>query len=370
MRSPLSGVGPLTEFIQQSMGLSHSMIGLLTTLPLLCFAGLSGFILYFTQRWGIESTIGGALIILTLGISIRSVAFIPMLYLGTLFLGIGIAVMNVLLPSIVKRDFPKKSGTMTSIYSSFMGIGATIGAGISVPLAKATNWQFSLASWTLIAFIGFLLWIPQLKKRTLPKATVHILKAFKKLGSSSLAWQIAFFMGLQSFIFYAVLAWLPEILIERGMGLEKAGWMLSISQGTGIFGSLLIPAIASRFHDQRSVVLTTTLIEIIGITGLIFSGTYLVSVWIGLLGFALGANFGLALLFIVLRTSTIEHTTGLSGFAQSVGYFVASFGPIICGFIHDFTQSWAIPLYTILGISFLQLIAGLGAARAKTISAE
>lgn len=368
MRSPLSGVGPLTEFIQESLGLSHSMIGLLTTLPLLCFAGLSGFILYFTQRWGLESTIAGALVILTIGTSMRAIAYIPSLYLGTLFIGIGIAVVNVLLPSITKRDFPENSGAMTSMYSGFMGIGATLGAGLSVPLAMATNWQFSLGIWALIPFIGFLLWIPQLKNRTMPKAPVHILKSFKILGSSATAWQIAFFMGLQSFIFYAVLAWLPEMLIERGMTAAKAGWMLSISQGTGILGSLLLPTLAGRFYDQRKIVLTTTLLEIAGIVGLIVSGNQSVAVWIGLLGFALGANFGIALLLIVLRTDSTELTTGLSGLAQSVGYFVASFGPVVFGIIHDYTLRWNIPLYSMIVIASLQLMAGLGAARPKTIS--
>ena len=370
MRSPLSAVGPLTEFIQPALTLSYSMIGLITTLPLICFAALSGFILYFTQRFGLEVTLGTALIILTVGVVGRSFANIPALYIGTLFLGTGIAIMNVLMPSIVKRDFPERSGFMTSMYSGFMGVGATLGAGVSVPLAYATNWQFSLGSWGILSFMGLLFWVPQLKNRTKPKNPLHIVTAIKKLGTSGLAWQIAFFMGLQSLIFYAVLAWLPEILIDRGMSATKAGFVLSLSQGTGILGSLLIPAIAGRFKDQRRIVIITGAMEIVGITGLLLTDTFLVSTWAGILGFGLGGNFSLALLFMVLRAETAELTTALSGMAQSIGYFIASFGPVLFGFVHDLTNSWSIPLYSILAVAIIQLSAGLGAAKDRIISAS
>lgn len=368
MRSPLSGVGPLTESIQNALGLSYSMIGLITTLPLICFAILSGFTLYFTQRFGLEVTLGAALFILTVGVLGRSFANIPALYIGTLFLGIGIAVMNVLMPSIVKRDFPQRSGFMTSLYSGIMGIGATLGAGLSVPLAQATNWQFSLGSWAAFSMIGLLFWIPQLKNRTKPKNPIHIGMAIKKLGSSPIAWQIALFMGLQSLIFYAVLAWLPEILIDRGMTPTKAGLVLSVSQGAGILGSLIIPSIAGRFSDQRKIVWVTGAMELVGVTGILLSDTFMVSTWAGILGFGLGGNFSLALLFMVLRADSAELTTGLSGMAQSVGYFIAAFGPVLFGFVHDLTNSWTIPLYSMLAIAGLQLLFGLGAAKDRVIS--
>lgn len=368
MRSPLSSVGPLTEFIQNALGLSYSMMGLVTTLPLICFAALSGFTLYFTQRFGLEVTLGAALFILTVGTIGRSFANVPALYVGTLFIGVGIAVMNVLMPSIVKRDFPERSGFMTSLYSGVMGIGATLGAGVSVPLAQATNWQFSLGSWAILGFLGLLFWIPQLRNRTKPKNPIHIGTAIKKLGTSPIAWQIAFFMGFQSLIFYAVLAWLPEILIDRGMTPTKAGFVLSISQGTGILGSLVIPVIAGRFKDQRRIVMVTGAMEIIGITGILLTDTFLVSTLAGILGFGLGGNFSLALLFMVLRVESAELTTGLSGMAQSVGYFIAAFGPVLFGFVHDLTNSWNIPLYSMLAITILQLGFGLGASKNRVIN--
>lgn len=370
MRSPLSSVGSLTEFIQHALGLSYSMIGLITTLPLICFAILSGFTLYFTQRFGLEVTLGASLFILTVGTVGRSFANIPALYLGTLFIGIGIAVMNVLMPSIVKRDFPERSGFITSLYSGMMGFGATLGAGVSVPLTHATNWQFSLGSWAIFAFLGLLFWIPQLRNRTKPQNPIHIGSAIKKLGSSPIAWQIAFFMGLQSFIFYATLAWLPEILIDRGMTATKAGLVLSVSQGTGILGSLIIPSIAGRFSDQQKIVWVTVAMEAIGIVGILLSDTFLVSTWAGILGFGLGGTFSLALLFMVLRAESAELTIGLSGMAQSVGYFIAALGPVLFGFVHDLTNSWNIPLYSMLAITVLQLLFGLGAAKDQVISTD
>ncbi|MDZ7691486.1 MAG: MFS transporter [Balneolaceae bacterium] len=168
----------------------------------------------FTKRFGIEATLAASLLMLTAGILIRIIPSPVALFGGTLLLGIAIAFGNVLLPSLVKRDFPHRTGLMTSLYSSAMGIGATVAAGISVPLAAdfEWGWRWSLGSWALLSVIGFLVWLPQTKDRTLPKHTRSFTKAMKDLGGSKIAWYVALFMGLQSFVFYVVLAWLPEIL--------------------------------------------------------------------------------------------------------------------------------------------------------------
>lgn len=365
LRPALAGVGPLIEDIRTGTGLSNSLLGLLTTLPLLAFGVVSTLTPLFTKRFGIGGTLFGAMILLTIGIGIRSIDWVPTLYIGTLLLGIAIAFGNVLLPSLTKRNFSENSGFITSLYSSVMALGASIAAGISVPLADnvGLGWRGSLGIWALVALLAVFVWMPQLLRLKKSDPTRSFVEAMKNLTRSRLAWQVALFMGLQSLTFYVILAWLPAILQSRGFDASFSGWMLSLSQGTGILGSLVVPVFAGRRKDQRSIVCLLVIIEAIGLVGLLFPQLGWIALWVSLIGFVLGGTFGLALLFIVLRSRDSESATELSGMAQSIGYFVAASGPIVFGSIYDLTESWTYPLIVLFVITFLKLVMGLGAGK-------
>jgi len=334
-------------------------------LPLLAFGVVSTLTPLLTKRFGIGGTLFGAIILLTVGIGIRSIDSVPALYLGTLLLGIAIAFGNVLLPSLTKRNFSENSGFITSLYSSVMALGASIAAGISVPLAEdvGLGWRGSLGVWALVALIAVFMWIPQLSRLKKSVPTRSFMAAMKSLTGSRLAWQVALFMGLQSLTFYVILAWLPAILQSRGYDASFAGWMLSLCQATGITGSLVIPTLAGKKNDQRGIVVFLVVMEVIGLMGLLFPRLGSVAIWVTLIGFVLGGTFGLALLFIVLRSQNAESATELSGMAQSIGYFVAATGPILFGSIFDLTGSWSYALILLFVIAFIKLFMGLGAGR-------
>lgn len=369
LRPALASIGPLVEDIRATTGLSNTLLGLLTTLPLIAFGVVSTLTPLFTKRFGIGGTLLGAMFLLTAGIAIRYVDWVPALYVGTALLGIAIALGNVLLPSLTKRNFSENSGFMTSLYSSFMALGAATAAGISVPLAEAygLGWRGALLVWGIPALLAFFIWMPQVSKLTKSSSTRSFIEAMKKLGSSRLAWNVALFMGLQSMVFYIILAWLPVILQDRGFDAAFAGWMLSLSQATGIIGSLIIPYLAGKLNNQRSIVTILVLVEVISLTGILFPELGPIALWVSLLGVVLGGTFGLALLFLVLRSKDTEGATELSGMAQSVGYLVAATGPMLFGGIFDLTQNWDYALIFLFLIAGLKLYMGLGAGKAEKV---
>ncbi|GGW26515.1 hypothetical protein GCM10007383_09550 [Arenibacter certesii] len=246
-----------------------------------------------------------------------------------------------------------------------MAIGASLAAGISVPLADNTNlgWRGSLAVWAILAFIGFLVWIPQLSRISISDQKRNYKAAMKALGKAPKAWKIAFFMGLQSLTFYVILAWLPAIIQSRGYDADYAGWMLSLSQATGILGSIIIPLWAGKTTDQRSIVIILMLVESIGVLGLLLPSLGYIALWVSLIGFVLGGTFGLALLFIVLRSKDSDTATELSGMAQSIGYMVAATGPFIFGSLFDFTGGWTYSLILLFVVIILKMYMGIGAGK-------
>ena len=301
LRPALAGVGPLVGEIREATGLSNAALGLLTTLPLLAFGVVSALTTLVTRRLGIDGALAAGLLLIGVGTAARAVPSVEFLYGGTVLFGVGVALGNVLLPAIVKRDFPARSGPMTSLYSSVMGLGATLGAGVSVPLASALGWPGALGVWAVLAAVALAVWLPRLRGQPADGFNRRPLAALLALGRSPLAWWVALFMGFQSLTFYVVLAWLPDLLQSRGLGAAEAGGLLALSQATGILGSAVVPLWAGRLVDQRGAVWALGLVEAVALAGLLLSGAELVTLWVGLLGVVLGGTFGLSLLFLVVR---------------------------------------------------------------------
>ena len=369
LRPGLASVGPLIDDIRQATGLSNFLLGMLTTLPLLAFAVISVFAPLFTKRFGIGGTLLGALALLTLGILVRSMASISALYLGTLMLGLAIAFGNVLLPSLTKRNFSAHSGLVTGLYSSFMGLGAALSAGLSVPLAHQLNlgWRGSLGVWAGLSLLALLVWLPQLSRLKKTASKNRFFSAMKNTGKSIKAWQVALFMGFQSMTFYIILTWLPAILLSRGYDAAYSGWMLSLSQFTGILGSLVVTFLAGKSSDQRLLVVLLIAFEIIALLGLMIPQTQLAWLWISIIGFVLGSTFGLALLFIVLRSSDTESATELSGMVQSIGYLIAAIGPVLFGSLFDLSGDWFYPFVLLIVVACCKLYTGIGAGKPGTV---
>ena len=310
-----------------------------------------------------------ALVLLSGGIFLRVVPSAFALFAGTAILGIGIAIGNVLLPGIVKKQFPGYVGWLTGIYSAMLAIGASAASGISVPLSERAGlgWRWALAVWGFFALAAFISWLPQLRNKLPEINKKGFRSSLRQLGKSKLAWHVAVFMGVQSLSFYILITWLPEILIDRGMESEKAGWYLAMMQAVGVAGTLLVPAWSSKQKRQQLPIAGIVILEIISLGGLMIPSLSYVAIWISILGFCMGASFGMALLFIVLRSRDSTSANELSGMSQSVGYSFAAFGPVLFGAIYDVSGSWYIPLGFLFLVSFVKLYSGWKSGNSATV---
>ncbi|WP_227935274.1 CynX/NimT family MFS transporter [Alkalihalobacillus deserti] len=368
LRSSITAVGPLIGFIRADTNLSNSSIGLLTTLPLLAFGIFSTLAPRLGRKWGNETTVFIALIILTIGILFRSIGMVFALFVGTAMLGLGIAICNVLIPGIVKNEFPEKTGVMTGVYITSMATMAALASGVSIPLAQGGNlgWEKSLSVWAILAGIAVIIWMPQLRNKQ--KTTTVSKYSKSSIWSSSLAWQITLFMGLQSCIFYCIIAWVPEILVSRGVDIPTAGWLLTLTQIAGLPATLFIPILAGRLTNQRSIVLVITFLYFFGFLGLYFGGNIgVITLYMIFLGVAQGAGISLSLSLFGLRSQNTYDAANLSGMAQSIGYLLAAMGPLIMGIFFDIFQSWTPAFLLFFSLSITMGIFGLYAGRSQFV---
>ncbi|MFD1037045.1 CynX/NimT family MFS transporter [Virgibacillus byunsanensis] len=372
LRPALTSVGPLIGTIRDDVGLSNWSVGILTSLPLVAFAVMSPIAPILGKRFTNERTLLIGLILLLIGMVARSVSFVVFLFAGTLFIGLGIAICNVLLPGVVKGKFPAKVAIMTSVYSTSMGIFAAVASGLSIPIASGMGlgWQIGLAVWIIPVIIGISIWIYLIKKGKSDNTVEmrYVRTSDSGMLQSWLAWQVAIFMGLQSFLFYVTISWLPEIVHDYGVSMATAGWMLSFTLFVGVPASFFVPVIAGRLRSQRMIVLVLGCLAITGYGGLLVGDSYIVMVMSTvLIGIALSGCFALSLAFLGMRARDARQAAELSGMAQALGYLLAAVGPMIIGYLYDVTQVWTVPLLTLIGVSILVVVFGMGAGRDRYV---
>ncbi|GLO41363.1 CynX/NimT family MFS transporter [Pseudomonas pudica] len=363
LRPALSSMAPVLGQVSEGLGLNASQAGLLTTLPVLCLGLFAPLAPVLARRFGSERVILGILATLALGIVVRSSLGATGVFLGSLMAGASIGIIGVLLPGIVKRDFPQHAGTLTGVYTMALCLGAAMAAGATVPLAQHFNdsWALGLGFWMLPALLAMLVWLPQARQgHGLHKVAYRV----RGLWRDPLAWQVTLYMGLQSSLAYIVFGWLPSILIGRGLSPTEAGLVLSGSVIVQLVSSLSAPWLATRGKDQRLAILLVMLITLAGLFGCLYAPLSGLWGWAVVLGLGQGGTFALALTLIVLRSKDAHVAANLSSMAQGVGYTLASMGPFAVGLVHDLTGGWAAVgwIFAVLGLG--AIVFGLGAGRA------
>ncbi|SHG84930.1 CynX/NimT family MFS transporter [Streptoalloteichus hindustanus] len=367
LRPVLTAVGPLSGDIQRATDLPGSVVGLLTTIPLAVFAVSSALVNRLARRHGIEAVLVGGMLVLTAGGLLRWLPGTTALFAGTVVLAFGLVAGNVLLPGIVRRDFPHRVGVMTSLYTTAMSVSAGVAAGVAVPMAHdwGLEWRGTLSVWVAVAVLAVLAWLPLIRERHVPGAAAA--GRPRRLWGSGLAWQVTVFFGLHSLLFYVCSAWLPAMLGARGLSAATAGALGAAYMIAGAVSSLVVPAAASRRPSQRPVVAVILGGEVLGALGVLLADGPALVGSVVVLGLASGAGFALSFLFFAVRAGDGPTAAQLSGMAQTVGYALAATGPLLFGLLHDALGGWTGPVVGLLAVPALAATVGFGASRAAHV---
>lgn len=368
LRTPFTVLPIILGNISQGLEVEVSSLGVLTSLPLLMFTLFSPFSTQLAQKIGLEHLFTYSLFFLTIGSLIRLIN-LPLLYLGTLMVGASVAVINVLLPSLIQANQPKKIGFLTTLYVTSMGIATALASYLAVPITQASSWK-GLILLTLLCLATFLVWLPnhrynhRLAPQTKQKSQIKAMR-------NKQVWAIIIFSGFQSLIFYTVMTWLPTMSIHAGLSSHEAGLLTSILSLISIPFSMTIPSLTTSLSTRnRQLMLTlVSLAGVVGISMLFFPINNFIY-WLAihlLIGTATSALFPYLMVNFSLKTSAPEKTAQLSGLSQTGGYILAAFGPTLFGYSFDLFHSWVPSVAALLLIDILMTVALFTVDRADKI---
>ncbi|HEU8004828.1 CynX/NimT family MFS transporter [Streptococcus pneumoniae] len=369
LRTPFTVLPIILGNISQGLEVEVSSLGVLTSLPLLMFTLFSPFSTQLAQKIGLEHLFTYSLFFLTIGSLIRLIN-LPLLYLGTLMVGASVAVINVLLPSLIQANQPKKIGFLTTLYVTSMGIATALASYLAMPITQASSWKGLILLLTLLCLATFLVWLPnhrynhRLAPQTKQKSQIKVMR-------NKQVWAIIIFSGFQSLIFYTVMTWLPTMSIHAGLSSHEAGLLTSILSLISIPFSMTIPSLTTSLSTRnRQLMLTlVSLAGVVGISMLFFPINNFIY-WLAihlLIGTATSALFPYLMVNFSLKTSAPEKTAQLSGLSQTGGYILAAFGPTLFGYSFDLFHSWVPSVAALLLIDILMTVALFTVDRADKI---
>ncbi|TKR57273.1 MFS transporter [Allopusillimonas ginsengisoli] len=348
--------------IMLSAGLSGATAGYITAVPMFCLGLFAPMASICIRHFGIERTLALALFFLAVGTAARGVLGLGGLFCGTLLAGGCIAICNVLLPVLVKRDFAAQAALITGLYVTAMNLGSAAAAGMTIPLMQAWNveWPTALSLWAVPTALIALIWLPYLKNRDKIIVRSHPLIS---IWRDRLAWHVTIYMGLQSSMAYVVLGWMAPILRSRGLDPTTAGIVTSTCIIANLIGNLFAPILIRRAPDQRVLSMVLALGCGVSLIFLLFATPRWIWPLSVFIGFTQGATFATALTIIVLRSPNTETATLLSGMAQAAGYTIGAVTPLLVGLIYHWSGSFS-------SVSWLLAIVTLGTSTAGWLAGQ
>jgi len=370
LRPAAVSVGPVLEEVRDGLGMSAAAAGLLTSLPVIAFAVLGALAPASARRFGPHRVTFVALLAAAAGLLGRALVDHQAAFLALSLLALGgMAMANVLIPSLVKRHYPDRLGTLTSVYTTALAVGLTSAFVLTVPIAEAFgSWRAGLGAWAVLALVAAVPWIG-LVRHDAPDPAAPVSARIVRFGDvarTRLGWAMALFFGLQSMQAYAIFGWFATLWRDNGFSPAVAGALVGVVAGISIPLSAWVPRLVARPGEQRAVLFAVMLMYPVAYLGLVVAPHSLAVLWALVLG-AGTTTFPMVLTLIGLRAATPEGTAALSSFTQSVGYLLAAVGPFGVGVLHDVSGGWTVPLVALAVLVLPMLVLGTYVARVNYV---
>jgi CP family cyanate transporter-like MFS transporter len=372
LRTAVNSVGPVLQEIQSGLGISSGLTGLLTSLPVICFAAIGFAAPPLSARFRDAHVLAGALLVMAAGLVLRAVAGAFWLFIaGTVLAMVGGALGNVLLPSLVKRYFPTRTGLLVGAYSTAMSVGGAVASVSAAPIARAAGdagWRWALGIWAVPALVAALPWLA-VRSPEGASRTTHVALRLRSLLHSPTAVALAAFFGLQAMQAYVIIGWSAQYLRDSGLDAATAGLLLGVNTVVVIPLNAVVPVLTVRPRAQRPLLAAFGACYVAGWLGLLLAPRTVPWLWMSLLALGMG-TFAMVLTLIGLRARTPETTAALSAVVQGWGYLLAAGGPLLVGVLLGATGSYTgMFVLALTGVAAL-MVTGWLATRERFVDDE
>jgi CP family cyanate transporter-like MFS transporter len=364
LRPAIASVPPLADSIGADFGLSAAATGLLTTLPVLCMGLFAPLGALLGRRFGTERVLAAAVVLIAVGTALRAINALMMLYLATTLFGVGIAVAGALLPPLVRAQFPERIGPVTGLYTTGLIGGALLAASLTPALPL--TWPVALSLWSLPALLALLVWLAVVRRG--PLLTDSAVEGPPPNAAapwrSRRAWYATFFMGGQSLLYYASLAWLAARYTALGSSAAEAGLLLGLFSATQLVSALGLPLLAHHFGNPRPWIAASLATTGVALALIAYVPGSVPWLWASLLGLGMGGQFALALTVLSTLGASPRESAAATGMALFVGYLLAAAGPVLAGALRDATGGYTVPFAALALFSIPVLLSGVASGRA------
>ena len=366
LRGPIVAVSPVLDVIAADLGIGAATAGLLTSLPVLCFALATPAASALLARAGLGRGVAVSLVVLLAGIVLRSLDGLPCALAGTVLIGVAITVGNVAVPVVIARDLPHRAGGVLGAYTAALNVGSMLTISLTVPLAAATGWRFAIAAWGVLVLGALAVWV-YATRRPVEGAPVGAAAGEDstvgpRWWRRPVVWGLTAAFAGQAFSYYGITAWLPLLLRdELGMDSATAGTSASVFQIAALAGAFGVPVLLRVLPGPRPVVLIVAAAWATLPLGLLLA-PQLWPVWSALGGAAQGGGITVIFALIVRKARDLAENRRMSALVQGGGYIVAATGPSVVGAVHEASGGWTAPLLVVLASITVLAVAGTAAA--------
>ena len=357
MRPQILAIGPLLPLIRPDLGLTAGVAGLLTTIPVLCMGVFAPIGPQVAARLGTRLAFAGCLtLIIGFGL-LRSIApSVELLLLATLGIGIGIGTAGAIPSMVVSQRIAERPALGTGAYAGGIVAGSTLAAAFAVPLALDGDWRRALLTISVLSVLSLGAWL--LLVGGGPSTRPNDQPARRLPWRSRTGWLLVALFGLQSILFYGLVAWLPNAFVERGWTTDRAGALIAVFNGVGLITTIGLPLVADRLGARRTQLTVASIVATIGLV-LIVTVPDMAFAWVAVLGLSLGAVFPLVLTLPLDVASDPATVGSVAALMLLGGYILSSTGPVVLGAVRDLTGNFSASLLVLVGVSLVLSVACL-----------